>query len=83
MVTDKIKALLALSGKKNMELAGFFKMTPQSMNNKMTGNRYSADDLIRIASFTNCRVCFLLEDGQHIFLDEDDMRTEIKKASDE
>lgn len=82
MVTDKIKALLALAGKKNMDLAEIFGMTRQSMTNKMSGNRYSADDLIRIASFTNCRVCFLLEDGQHIFLDEDDLRPEAKKISD-
>lgn len=74
MVTDKVKALLALAGKKNVELARLFGVTPQSMNNKMALNRYTADDLIKIAEFTGCRVGFLLPDGQHIFLDPEDAR---------
>lgn len=74
MVTDKVKALLALAGKKNVELARAYGVTPQSMNNKMTLNRYTADDLIKIAEFTGCRVGFLLPDGQHIFLDPEDAR---------
>lgn len=78
MVTDKVKALLALSGKKNAELARLYGVTPQSMNNKMALNRYTADDLIRIAEFTGCRVGFLLPDGQHIFLDPEDLRYEVK-----
>ena len=79
MVTDKIKALLAMSGKKQIELAEEFGVTPQSMNNKMSMNRYSAEDLIRIAQFTGCKVGFLLPDGQHIFLEVEDMRSEQKK----
>lgn len=81
MVTDKIKALLALSKKKNVDLARLYGVTPQAMNNKIALNRYTADDLIRIAEFTGCRVGFLLPDGQHIFLDPEDMRQDIKKDS--
>ena len=83
MVTDKIKALLAMSGKKQIELAGEFGLTPQSMNNKMSLNRYNAEDLIKIAQFTGCKIGFLLPDGQHIFLDVEDMRSEQKKNPDE
>lgn len=75
MVTDKIKALLAMSGKKQIELAKEFGLTPQSMNNKMSLNRYNAEDLIKIAQFTGCKIGFLLPDGQHIFLDVEDMRS--------
>lgn len=75
MVTDKIKALLAMSGKKQIDLAKEFGLTPQSMNNKMSLNRYNAEDLIKIAEFTGCKIGFLLADGQHIFLDAEDMRS--------
>ncbi len=74
MITDKVKALLALSGKKNVDLARYFGMTSQTMSNKMVLNRYTADELIRIAEFTGCRLGFLLPDGQHIFLDPEDAR---------
>ena len=80
MVTDKIKALLAMSGKKQIELAEEFGLSPQSMNNKMSLNRYNAEDLIKIAQFTGCKIGFLLPDGQHIFLDVEDMRSEQKKT---
>ena len=78
MITDKIKALLALSGKKNIDLARHFGMTAQSLSNKMVLNRYTADELIRIAEFTGCRIGFVLPDGQHIYLDPEDARTDSK-----
>ena len=74
MITDKVKALLALSDKKNIDLARHFNMTPQTMSNKMMLNRYTADELIKIAEFTGCRVAFVLPDGQHIFLEPEDAR---------
>ncbi len=83
MVSDKVRALLSLSGKRVIDLANLYGVAKQSMNNKMTNSRFSADDLIRIAAFTGCRVGFVLPDGEHIFLDESDIRENIKKAPDE
>jgi transcriptional regulator with XRE-family HTH domain len=74
VISDKIKALLALSGKKQIDLARLFDMSKQTMNNKMAFNRFSADELIKIAEFTGCKIGFLLSDGQHIFLEPDDAR---------
>ena len=76
MVNDKVRAILALAGKRNIDLAELYGISKQSMNNKMTNNRFSADDLIRIAEFAGCRVAFVLPDGQHIFLDPEDIRRE-------
>lgn len=76
MVNDKVRAILALAGKRNIDLAELYGVSKQSMNNKMTNNRFSADDLIRIAEFTGCRVAFVLPDGQHIFLKPEDIRRE-------
>lgn len=90
MVNDKVRAILALAGKRNIDLAGLYGVSKQSMNNKMTNNRFSADDLIRIAEFAGCRVAFVLPDGQHIFLEPEDIRqdrddnpTKSKKDPDE
>jgi len=82
VVSDKIRALLALAGKKNIDLAELYGMSKQSMNNKMTNNRFSADDLIRIADFAGCRIAFVLRDGQHIFLDQSDLRPDNKEEKD-
>lgn len=76
MVSDKVRAILALAGKKVIDLAELYGVSKQSMNNKMTNNRFSADDLIRIATFAGCQIAFVLPDGQHIFLDSDDVRKE-------
>lgn len=78
MVSDKVRAILALAGKRNIDLAELYGVSKQSMNNKLTNNRFSADDLIRIAAFTGCRLAFVLSDGQHLFLDPEDLRYERK-----
>jgi transcriptional regulator with XRE-family HTH domain len=78
MVTDKIKALLMITGKKQVDLANEFGLTAQSMSNKMTLNRYNADDLIKIAEFTGCKVGFLLPNGEHILLEASDIREKKK-----
>lgn len=78
MVNEKVRAVLALSGKKVTELAELYGVSKQSMNNKMMNNRFSADDLIRIAEFTGCRVAFVIGDEQHIYLDPSDLRADVK-----
>ena len=74
MVSDKIKALLAISGKKQLDLANEFEISAQSMNNKLALNRFNADELIHIANFTGCKIGFLLPNGEHIFFEDEDMR---------
>ena len=68
-VSNKVKGLLALSGKRQIELADFFGMTKQTMSNKMARDSWSAKDLARVAEFVGCKIGFLLPDGQHIFLE--------------
>ena len=83
MVSDKVRTVLSLAGKRVIDLAKLFGMSKQSMTNKMTHSRFSADDLIRVAVFTGCRVGFVLPDGEHIYLEESDIRDSTKKAPDE
>ena len=68
--SDKVKALLALSGKKQVELAACFGITSQSMNNKMNRDSWSSKDLVTVAEFTGCQLAFVLPDGSKIALDK-------------
>lgn len=73
-VTEKIKALLAIKGKKNIELAAYLGITPQSMQNKFNRGSFSAEDLIRIANFLDCTLLFEIDSNQKIILEPSDIR---------
>lgn len=57
-VTDKIKALLSIKGKKNVELAAYLGISPQSLQNKFTRGSFSAEDLIKVSDFLGCTLAF-------------------------
>ena len=71
-VSDKIKGLLALRGKKQIELADAFGMSKQTMGNKMNRGSWSARDLAKGAEFCDCKLAFIMPDGQQIFIDADE-----------
>jgi len=73
-VSDKIKALLAIKGKKNTDLASYLKITPQSMQNKLARGSFSSEDLIKVADFLDCTLAFEINDTQKIILDISDIR---------
>lgn len=72
-ITGKIKALLAMAGKKNVELAEYLGIFPQSLQNKFNRGSFSADDLIRIAEFTGAELVLELGDDR-IVLDSSCIR---------
>ena len=68
-ISKQIKALLALSGKKQADLIPVLGMAnKQSLSNKILGERWSAADLIKIADFTGCKLAFVLQDGERVVL---------------
>lgn len=68
-VSAQIKALLSLTGNKQSDLVEALGMaSKQSLSNKFTGERWSADDLIEIANFAGCRLAFVLPDGERLLL---------------
>ena len=74
MVSDKIKALLSMKGKKYNELATLFDISPQAMRNKFVRGSFSADELIMIADFLDCQLAFEVDNEQKIILTVDDIR---------
>ena len=81
MVSDKVRSVLALAGKRPTDLAHLYGTSQQSMNNKLYENRFSADDLIRIAEYTGCRLAFILPDGGQLFFSPDDIRQKEKNEA--
>ena len=73
-VADKVKALLNLKGRKIMELANHFEMSPQAMRNKLNRGSFSAEDLIKISLFLDAELSFKISANQSIVLDEGDIR---------
>ncbi len=73
-VTEKIKALLSIKGKKNVELATHLGISPQSMQNKFNRGSFSAEDLIKISEFLDCTLAFDVDGSQRIILDKSDIR---------
>ena len=54
-VSDKVKGLLALCGKKQVDMAASFGMSKQTMGNKMNRGSWSANDLAKAAEFCGCK----------------------------
>lgn len=72
MVSEKVKAILSLSGKKQVDLAAHFGMSGQSMNNKMNRDSWSAKDLVAAAEFAGCKLAFILPNGERIVINADE-----------
>lgn len=75
MVSDKIKALLNMKGKKYKELAQLFNISEQAMRNKFARGSFSADELIQIADFLDCQLAFNIDNEQKIIFTTDDLRS--------
>lgn len=79
-ISKKIKALLAEVDKKQSDLLDVLDISSkQSLSNKFSNERWSADDLAKIAEFCGCKLAFVLPNGERIVIS--DGCTEIKGGS--
>ena len=74
-VADKIKALMSIRGKKNIDLAKYLGMSAQALQNKLFRGSFSAEDLIKIGNFLDCTLNFQVDDKQKIIFDMSDLRS--------
>jgi DNA-binding Xre family transcriptional regulator len=82
-VSNKIKALLQLRGKKNVELSEYLGFArPQALACKFKREGFSAEDLIKIAAFLECELAFIESDTQKTTLDLSDIREQSVTAND-
>lgn len=71
-ISEKVKGLLALCGKKQIDLAESFGMSKQSMGNKVARSSWSGNDLAKVAEFCGCKLAFLMPDGQQIIIEPEE-----------
>lgn len=72
-ISKKVKALLAQVDKKQYDLLDVLDIkSKQSLSNKFSNERWSADDLVKIAEFCGCKLAFVLPDGERIVLDSEE-----------
>ena len=83
MVSDKIKGLLSMKGKKYKELAQLFGISEQAMRNKFARGSFSADELIMVADFVNCQLAFEIDNTQKVCLTKDDLRNPIADSTEQ
>ena len=71
-ISANIKALLALSGLKQSDLLQPLNMSSrQSLSNKFTNERWSAQDLVDISRLCGCKLAFILPNGQQIIVENE------------
>ena len=71
-VTATVKALLMLRGLKQSGLMEALNMSSkQSLSNKFSNGRWSADDLVAVAEYAGCKLAFILPNGETMVLDSD------------
>lgn len=68
MVSEKVKALLNLTGKKQSDLAAHMGIAAQSVANKMLRDSWSAKDLVSVADFVGGKLSINLPNGQNIYI---------------
>jgi transcriptional regulator with XRE-family HTH domain len=73
-IAGKVKALLKLKGKENIQLAEHLGISKQSLSNKFYRDSFSATDLIKIADFLGCSLAFIVDDVLRIALNVDDIK---------
>lgn len=73
-VNNKIRALLNIKNKKTQDLSECLGISVQAVRNKFTRNSFSADDLIKIASYLECDLAFIIDENQRISLDMSDIK---------
>lgn len=81
-ISDKLRALLALEGKKSNDLATFYGISPQAMRNKFSRGSFSADDLIKLSMCLGAELSFRTADNQVVTLDETDLQGFKEAAKD-
>ena len=79
-VSKKVKALLLENEKKQSDLMEVLGMSSkQSLSNKFSNERWSAEDLIKIAEFCGCKLAFVLPNGEKIFFSDTDSPNGARK----
>ena len=68
-ISETVKGLLAMSGKRQNDLANHFGMSKQTMSNKFARNSWFGSDLVKAAELCGSKLAFILPNGQQIIIE--------------
>ena len=68
-VSKTVREALTSSGKRQQDLAAFFGSSVQTMSNKFRLERWTGEELTRVAAFTGGKLAFVYPDGKQIVFD--------------
>jgi transcriptional regulator with XRE-family HTH domain len=74
-ISDKVKALLKLKGKNNGGLAEYLGISVQALSNKFYRDSYSGEDLIKIATYLECEIAFIVDSSTKLALTMGDIKS--------
>ena len=78
-ISKKVKALLLEMDKKQSDLMEVLDMSSkQSLSNKFSNERWSAEDLVKIAEYCGCKLAFILPNGERIIISNADLTDEAE-----
>ncbi len=70
-ITNAVKMALDRKSIKYQELMQYLRVnSKQALSNKMTGERWSGADLVRVADLTGGKLAFVYPDGQIIHIEK-------------
>ena len=64
---DEVKAMINLKGRTMADLARHLGMSRQALSNKFYRDSFSGEDLLKIASFLDCKLA-LMDESNKIYL---------------
>lgn len=74
--SQKVKSILALSGKDHAGLASYLGISSQALSNKFYRDSFSAADLVKVGAYCGVSLAFFTSDGNKITLDISDVKKE-------
>ena len=82
-VSASVRAALSMANKRQMDLAALWETSPQVITNKFRLERWTGEELARVAAMTGGKLAFVYPDGQQIFIPSSETGREteaLKKA---
>lgn len=79
-ITNKVRAMLNIAGKKPADLSDCLGISTQAVRNKFSRDSFSVSDLIKICDAVGWELQLRSTDGQSVLLSADDIK---KTAADQ
>ena len=77
-VSASVRAALSMAKKRQVDIAALWETSPQVIANKFRLERWTGEELARIAALTGGKLAFVYPDGQQIYIPSSEAGRETK-----